>query len=357
MTETTAVLGGNGSMGDEVADCRVSPTSHTRRPRLGFLGVGWIGRHRLEAVAASGVAEIAAIADPSEEMREAAAVAAPEATLTTSLEMLLELSLDGLVIATPSALHAGQSIAALEAGIPVFCQKPLGRSAAEVTAVVAAAQRANVLLGVDLSYRHASAFMRVREVVQSGAIGEIFAAELTFHNAYGPDKSWFFDPALAGGGCVMDLGVHLVDMAMWVLGSPSVEAVNSRLFGDGKPVTGPSGCVEDFATARLDLEDGAVVQIACSWNLHAGRDAIISATFYGTDGGVRVRNVNGSFYDFIAESFLQTSTDVLIEPPDTWGGRAPVAWARRLAAGERFDATAAREFVDVAEIIDRIYGR
>jgi predicted dehydrogenase len=324
-------------------------------PRLGFVGAGWIGRHRLEAVAASGVAEVAAVADPSDAMREAAGAVAPGAALLTSIEELLALPLDGVMIATPSALHARQSIAALDAGLPVFCQKPLGRTASEVERVVRAAERNDLLLGVDLSYRHAVAFARVREVVGSGAIGDVFVGDLVFHNAYGPDKDWFYDPALSGGGCVIDLGVHLVDMALWSLGFPGVAKVSGRLFAQGRPLRAADR-VEDFAVARIDLVDGPTVQISCSWNLPAGRDAEISATFYGTGGGVRVRNLDGSFYDFVAERFQGTGRETIAEPPDEWGGRAAVDWARRLATGSRYDPVA-EEFVQVARVIDRIYGR
>ena len=298
-------------------------------PRLGFLGLGWIGRSRLDAIAAAGVAEVAAVADP--------ALPGPVDTLHD----LLEEELDGVVIATPSALHAEQAIAALERGLPVFCQKPLGRTAAEAQRVVEAARAADRLLSVDLSYRCAEAFRTAHDVVQSGELGEILAADLVFHNAYGPDKAWFYDPALAGGGCVIDLGVHLVDLAVWMLDLQPVE-VRSRLRGEP---------VEQIATAELDH-----VRIACSWNLHAGREAVIEASVYGSEGAVVVRNVDGSFYDFRCVRLRGTETEVLVEPPDPWPGRAAVEWARRVAAGERFDP-AADEYVRVASILDRIYGR
>jgi hypothetical protein len=118
--------------------------------------------------------------------------------------------------------------------------------------------------------------------------------------------------------------------------------VTSRLVGEP---------VEQFATAELDQ-----LRLACSWNLHAGRDAVVEATFYGSDGAVSVRNVDGSFYDFRCERMRGTSTEVLVEPPDEWGGRAVLEWARRLAAGGGFDARA-EEYVQVATILDRIYGR
>src|SRR4051812_40941045 len=81
------------------------------RPRLGFLGVGWIGRHRLDAIAQSEVAEIVAVADPARELAVEAARISPAATVLTSLDALLEVGVDGVVIATPSALHAEQAVA------------------------------------------------------------------------------------------------------------------------------------------------------------------------------------------------------------------------------------------------------
>lgn len=83
---------------------------------------------------------------------------------------------------------------------------------------------------------------------------------------------------------------------------------------------------------------------------------MISAAFYGTEGGASLRNVNGSFYDFVAERYRGTARENLSNPPDEWGGRAAADWARRLAAGQRFDPAAER-LVDVAEVLDRIYGR
>jgi len=331
------------------------PRSSVLAPRLGFLGVGWIGRNRMEAVVESGAGECVGIADASAEMRDAAGEVAPGAAVVGSLEELLELEPDGVVIATPSALHAEQSIAALEQGVAVFCQKPLGRTAAEVRRVVDAARAADRLLCVDFSYRFTDGMRRIRERVQGGELGSVYAVDLVFHNAYGPDKPWFYDRALSGGGCVMDLGVHLVDLALWTLGFPEVEGVTSRLFSGGRPLGPAAEQVEDYAVVRLDLAGGAAVQLACSWRLPAGCDAVIGASFFGTAGGAALRNVDGSFYDFVAERFHGTARETLAVPPDDWGGRAVVDWAERLGRGERFDPEA-RRLVDVAEVLDRIYG-
>jgi predicted dehydrogenase len=326
------------------------------RPRLGFLGVGWIGRHRMKAILETGAVEVAAIADPSPAMAAEAAQLAPGAELVATLDDLLDAGIDGIVIATPSALHAEQSIRALERGAAVFCQKPLGRTCAEVEAVIDAARAADRLLAVDLSYRFTDGMRRIRDLVASGELGRIYAVDLVFHNAYGPDKPWFYDPALSGGGCVMDLGVHLVDLALWILGFPAVAGVSGKLMAGGAPLRDHPDRVEDYAVATVELETGTAVQLACSWKLQAGCDAMISAAFYGTQGGAAFRNVNGSFYDFTAERFRGTARETLATPPDEWGGRAAADWARRLAAGARFDPASER-LADVARVLDRIYGR
>jgi len=296
--------------------------------------------------------EAAAICDPSEKCREEAAAVAPAATIVETLDAMLDLKLDGVVIATPSALHAKQAIRALERGVAVFCQKPLGRNAEEVRAVVDAARRANRLLAVDFSYRLTSAMQAIAALARDGELGDIFSVDLVFHNAYGPDKDWFYDRARSGGGCVIDLGVHLIDLALWTLGFPKITDVDAVLFSSGRP-TGTRD-VEDYAVATLRTAAGTAIRLGCSWRLPAGRDAIIEAQFYGTGGGAAFRNVNGSFYDFLAERYRGTETETLAVPPDQWGGRAALAWAQRLARDARFDSTA-NEIVQVAEVVDRLY--
>lgn len=324
------------------------------KPKVGFLGVGWIGRHRMEKMLAAGVIEAAAICDPGSDMVRDALALAPAAAVVPTLDEMLGMSLDGIVIATPSALHADQSIAALKSGAAVFCQKPLGRNAAEVADVVNAARGADRLLAVDLSYRHTDAVGAVRQAIAAGELGRIFAADLVFHNAYGPGKPWFFDKALSGGGCVIDLGVHLVDLVLWLLDFPEVDDVRSSLFAGGVPLASSREQVEDYAVATLTLADGMVVRLACSWNLHAGQPAEIGAHLHGTEGGAAFRSVDGSFFDFVGEIHHGTERRSVSQPPDDWGGRAAVAWARQLATDRHFDPACER-LVTLSKVLDRIY--
>jgi predicted dehydrogenase len=324
-----------------------------QKPRLGFLGLGWIGLQRMAAIASSREAEIVALADPVEDLVAKATEFAPKAARMRTLEELLEIELEGVVIATPSALHASETVTALQKGAAVFCQKPLGRDVSEVRSAIEAAKGVNRLLGVDLSYRYTVAMRHLRRLVQSGELGEIFAAELVFHNAYGPRKPWFYNPELSGGGCVMDLGIHLIDAALWILKSP-ITHIQSRLFYQGKRNTGRESVCEDYATVQLDFANGAVADLACSWHLHAGQNAVIRAAFYGTKGAVAMENKDGSFLDFFAERFSGTSRALLCEPPDEWGGRAAVDWVRRLRSCGGYDPEI-EEIIAVSQALDAVY--
>jgi predicted dehydrogenase len=321
------------------------------KPKLGFIGVGWIGRNRMEAVADSQFAEITSIYDLDDNLCEELHGQMKALQRSASIEDMMDSELEGVVIATPSAMHASQAIAALDKGKAVFCQKPLGRNARETAQVVEAAEENDLLLGLDLSYRYTEAAQKLREVIQSGELGEIFHMELVFHNAYGPDKSWYYDKKLSGGGCVVDLGIHLVDLALWLSDFPEVSNVSSQLFSKGQPLE--DGQIEDFATAQFRMGNTAV-QLACSWNLSAGQDAVIGLNVYGTQGGVSFQNVNGSFYDFEVTRFNGTAREQLCTPPDNWGGRAAVAWAKQLAEGKRFDKSA-YEYIETAKVLDEIY--
>jgi predicted dehydrogenase len=329
-----------------------------RTPRLAFVGVGWIGRHRMEQAQRADAAQVAAIIDPDVGAARDAASATGCKAVFADLEPALAdgLDLDGVVIATPTALHAAQVRQALERGIPVFCQKPLGRTADECRELIRLARQANVALGVDMSYRHAAAVTAALDSLEAGKIGRPHAAELVFHNAYGPDKPWVRDIALAGGGALIDLGCHLIDLARLFLGDLSAAQVHADLFAQGEPLGPDPARVEDLALAQVTLADGRVVRIACSWWLPAGTDAVLEASFFGDGRALTVRNVDGSFYDFEALLVEGRRSERIAEPPDEWGGRALVAWARRLARDRSFDQDV-EHLVGVAELIDRIYGR
>ncbi|MGH7908069.1 MAG: Gfo/Idh/MocA family protein [Candidatus Binataceae bacterium] len=335
----------------------MAPVIRSKTPRIGFLGSGWIGRMRMESLSRSGAAEISAIADPSPQARIEARAIAPQARILTHLADLLEQELDGIVISTPSASHAIQALAALEKGIAVFCQKPLGLTAAEARSVVDAARQANRALGVDFGYRLTAGMRLIRSLARSGELGKIYHLQLSFHNCYGPDKSWYYDRKLSGGGCLIDLGIHLIDLALWLMDFPPTRALSSSLFHDGREIAANDFVsIDDHALASIRLGEDAIANISCSWKRAIGQDAFFQVIVHGAAGAAEMCNVDGSFYDFRACHYHGRGRRVLCSPPDEWGGRGLIDWARRLGDGGVFTDDA-MQFVRVAEVLDTLYGR
>ncbi|MDB6087005.1 MAG: oxidoreductase [Gammaproteobacteria bacterium] len=322
--------------------------------RLGFLGLGWIGLKRLEAVAALPQVEVAMLADSNAERLDAARRRHRDAAAVTDIDELLRGDLDGVVIATPNGWHAEQAVRCLTEGLAVFCQKPLATNARDAARVIDAARRADRLLGVDFCYRHVQGMDQLRRRIASGDLGRISSIDLVFHNAYAPDKGWCFDRTLAGGGCLLDLGSHLIDLALWLQGNPPLTLTSRHLFARGDAIDALR--IEDLALAEFQRPDGAAVRIACSWNAHSGRDAIIGARIMGSRGGAAWGNVNGSFYDFELEVFKSTERERLGGYPDDWGSRALEAWVRRLSHDRSFDPQA-DDFLHGARLIDAVYAR
>ena len=331
-------------------------TAQNLKPRLAFVGIGWIGLNRMKTLVGEDICHPVGLVDPVPENIINAKNVVPDAIVYDSLDELIESKPDGIVIASPSAMHAKQSIRALENGIAVFCQKPLARTAGESRKVAEAAQQADRLLGIDLSYRFTDGMQKIYQLAQNGRLGKIFAVDLVFHNAYGPDKAWFYDPLLSGGGCLIDLGIHLVDLALWVLGYPETKQVAASLMANGSPLADPLKKTEDFVSAQFQTSGETTVRLTCSWNLPAGKDAEIRAAFYGTEAAACFSNVNGSFYDFETSFCRGTSAEIISAPPDDWGGKALVEWTKRLKTDKSFDP-GINHYLQVAGTIDKIYGR
>jgi predicted dehydrogenase len=316
------------------------PASQSARPaRLGFLGLGWIGRKRLDALQGCEDVEIVAFHDIDPKRTRAAAEAHPTALVAQDVDALLACDPDGVVIATPNALHAQDAVACLECGIAVFCQKPLATCLEDTRRVIDVAQRADRLLGIDYCYRHVQGMSELKSRLGAGELGDLVSIDLTFHNAYAPDKAWCLERRLSGGGCLLDLGVHLIDLALWLQDAPEMELVSSLLYAQGRSVRA-ADAIEDSAYVELRQANGAIVRLACSWNAHIGCEAIIGMRMLGTQGGAYWRNVGGSFYDFELDISRGNSSERLGTYPDDWGGRALKEWVRQLRQDRSFDPQA-----------------
>ena len=216
------------------------------------------------------------------------------------------------------------------------------------SAVVDAARAADRLLGVDLSYRLTDGMRRDRRARPRGALGRVFAVDLVFHNAYGPDKPWFYDPRpvrrrLRHGSRRPPGRSRAVDART----SPPSRDVDARALSRGGRAARTPARVEDYAVAQLRPAGDAPVRLACSWRLHAGRDAVIEAAFYGTEGGAALRNVGGSFYDFTAERFDGTDAATRSPTRPTHGAGAPPPTGPSSSRARRAFDPQAEQFVRV----------
>ncbi|MDO5575801.1 MAG: hypothetical protein Q4F84_01870, partial [Fibrobacter sp.] len=130
--------------------------------------------------------------------------------------------------------------------------------------------------------------------------------------------------------------------------------INGKLFCGGEKYKKSKRIVEDYAIVNMELQTGCNVNITCSWNVHAGTNAIIRLDFHGKNGGLSLYNINGSFYDFRAEKYRGTFREVLCSPPDDWGGRAIKSWAQKLLTNNKFDRSIC-QIEKTALIMDTVY--
>ncbi|MFU8814917.1 MAG: Gfo/Idh/MocA family protein [Pseudomonadales bacterium] len=319
--------------------------------RLALLGCGWIARNRLRQIATDGLAEVVAVIDPSAEACAGIHDLAPAARVQTDAAALDLEQVDGVMISTPTGLHAEQAVELLRRGVPVFVQKPLGISTVEVAQVLEAAARSDVPVETDLCYRHLRSARALRSELGNRTVGKPFYIEGCFHNAYRPNARWSVERRLAGGGALMDLGIHLLDLLSWVTGQ--------RVFLGGvqlrhRGVQPGAADVEDFARLDLSLEDGAEVRLLSSWDASTGRDAEIRLCIYGANGNLELINRDGSFFDFDARRCFGTWVDHLAtDVSDDWQAGPLRHWLRQVRERAGYEEPAGVR--QTAAIIDEAY--
>ena len=185
---------------------------------------------------------------------------------------------DGVVIATPNAQHHAVAMAALGAGKHVLVDKPMACTVVDADEMIAAAQRAGRVLVPFHNTRFAAPFAAAAQQVRAGAIGDITGFRVAFGHAgpqaWAPRATWFFDSATAGGGCLIDLGVHAVDLVRAVTGD-DVTHVSAVLQGQ-------AGDVETDAQLLVRLRAGGIGSIHASWSARPGPDHQL--TMVGTEG-------------------------------------------------------------------------
>lgn len=301
---------------------------------LGFIGLGHIGLARLEAAASLLNTRFLATDIHQGQLDRAQKFLPTVVCLDDITEMLDVGKPEAVVVSTPNFLHAPQCISILDAGIPVFCQKPLGRNLDETRAIFSKACEMDLSLGVDFTYRH-SCFRHLKPIRDKGDIGDILAIELVFHNAYDPEKEWFYNKKLSGGGCLLDLGIHLLDMLLWLTDYPPLRVERALPYSNGRRTDKLQ--VEDFAWVNLSLQEIIPVSLSCSWKSSPGAGAVIRFYVMGSKEALLFRNVNGSFYEFETLRFTGDKTETIAVNRGSWGGGAIGTWPSRLNTCKNFD--------------------
>lgn len=273
-------------------------TTNHKPLRAGVIGCGDIGqRGHIPGFQNAGV-EIAAVCDANFiRASEVAQKFNVPKSFADYNELLVQPEVDVVAIGLPNALHAPVTIAALEAGKHVLCEKPMSVSSADAQQMIDAARRAGKLLSVNQHMRFDGTSMAMRDAVASGQFGRVYLADVRMirQNSIPGYGSWFTNKDLAGHGALFDIGVHMLDLAMFLLGFPQVAAVKGYLssaLGEQKIGLGGWGIdrgaqgrydVDDTAIATLTLRDGGQVRLIVTWAAFGLPEERV--ILYGTQGG------------------------------------------------------------------------
>lgn len=283
--------------------------------RAGVIGLG-MGKNHIKNFQEHPEVEVAAICDLDQQRL---AKIQEEYGITTGYtdpqEMLDKENLDIVSIATPNKFHMPLTVAALEAGAHVLCEKPMAMNAGEAQTMLDAAAKAGKRIGINFSYRFGSQSQALKREVERGTFGEFYFGRTVWHRRLGMPGfgGWFGNKELAGGGPLIDLGVHRLDLALWLMDYPkpvwvmgnTYNPIASRIAAEqGKVFT-----VEDLASGMIRFENGASLVVEASWAGHVQEKELMSTRLFGTKGGLIQRNVNGN-YEFEAEYYLEKDGDL-----------------------------------------------
>jgi predicted dehydrogenase len=273
--------------------------------RVGVIGLGWAGQQHIAAYDALPATQIVAIAGLEEPVRTKLATRYGIERHVARWEDLLELEgLDAVSVAVPTFLHAPIALAAFARGLHVLSEKPIARTASEADAMVQAARAADRVLDVAFNHRQRGDIQKLKSVIDAGRLGRPYYAKAWWLRRTGIPTlgSWFTRAELAGGGPLVDIGVHVLDYSLFLLGHPNVRAVSASTYdllasaGFGSnPTSGKTGAtgaktfdVEDLASVFMRLDDGGTLLVEASWAAHRSDGDEFGITLYGTEGGAEL---------------------------------------------------------------------
>ena len=259
---------------------------------VAVIGLGWPGQRHLEGYAKLPSVNIAAICDMSEPLLADTHARFPTEIATTDYQAVLaNPEIDAVSVCLPNWLHAPISIEAIQAGKHVLCEKPLANTLPEGERLTAAVHASDRIFMLALNNRFRVEIQAMKRIIDAGTLGEIYYAKTGWvrRRWAATVRGWFMDKEKAGGGPLIDLGVHMLDLTLWLMGSPKATrisgAVYHKLAQEMTPLLGPLD-IEDLGTAMIHLDNGATIHLETSWMQYVERERVFSELF-GTRGGAK----------------------------------------------------------------------
>jgi len=334
---------------------------------VGVVGLG-MGRVHLEAYAGYERARVAALCDkdPQRLSDYAARYGLPAERCFTSHRAMFrrakELGLQAVSVALPNVLHAPVTIDALRAGLHVLCEKPMAMNARQARAMLAEAERARRTLMINFSFRFTEQSQALKRVVEAGTLGKVYFGRTVWHRRRGLPKfgGWFGIKKLSGGGPIIDLGVHRLDLAMWLMGNPRPVSVSGSAFGhlarDLAARERKAYDVEDLGCALIRFDNEATVILEASWAGFSEKREEMVTQILGTRGGILQRNV-GEGYEFEARVFTESAGTLWESRLQQSALPTPKAYQEFIDAvlDGREPAATGRHGLDVQLILDAVY--
>ncbi len=273
--------------------------------KAGVIGLG-MGMGHLQGYLSHPDVEVTAIADARGDRISALAASCPEfhgKTYTNGMEMIKAEKLDIVSIAVPNFLHKDLTVAALEAGANVLCEKPMAMNTAEAEEMLAAARRYGKKLGINFSFRFTPQSRAMKDLVDAGTLGEIYYGRSVWMRRRGipglDGGAWFFSKEKSGGGPLIDLGVHRLDLALWLMGYPEPAYVTGstycKLAGEIAAKHGVDYSVEDFACAMIRFKNGSTLELDASWAANIRDAEEMTTRLLGSKGGLYQYNLNEGY--------------------------------------------------------------